>query len=85
MRRIRRLYVPTKLSGRLWFIGLTVLLLGVSDVWCRAYEGMRAGAVGMMLHMGYEVECLVAGLAILTGGALLLDYVERRQAREEKK
>ncbi len=74
---------PTRLAGRLWIIGLTILLLGVCDVAVRLCGGLRAGAVGIILLMAYDLECLMAGAAILTGGALLLDYMERREAADE--
>lgn len=74
---------PTRLAGRLWLTGMIILTLGVCDVAARLYDGLRAGAIGLMLNLGYDIECLMAGAAILTGGALLLDYMERKQAMED--
>ena len=68
----------TRLAGRLCIIGMIILTLGTFDVAARLYEGFMSGAVGIMLHMGYEIEALMAGGAILTGGTLLLDYMERQ-------
>ena len=70
-------YVFKPLSMKLLFMGLPVLLLGLCDVGIRLYSSIRAGATGIMLLMAYDVECLVAGLAILVGGILLMDYLER--------
>lgn len=77
----RRTYGPTRLAGRLWIIGSVILLFGICDVAVRLYDSLDRGATGIMLTLGYDVECLAAGLAILVGGALLLDYAERKQER----
>ena len=68
---------PTCLAGRLWLIGLLILILGLCDVAARLSDGMREGAVGILLLLAYDFECLMAGAAVLTGSALLLDYMER--------
>ena len=78
-RRLCR-YYPSRRAAHLAWIGLFVLSAGICDVGLRLFQGMRQGSVGMMLILGYDVECLVAGIAILTGGVLLLDYLERRAA-----
>ncbi len=78
-----KIYGPTRLAGRLWIIGSVILLSGVCDVAARLYDGIGRGATGIMLTLGYDLECLAAGLAILVGGALLLDYAERKQERED--
>ena len=66
------------LSSRLCLIGLPIILLGLCDVAARLHDGVMAGEVGIMLHLSYDLECITAGLAILVGGALLLDYMERK-------
>ena len=71
-------YYPSRRAAQLAWIGLFILSAGICDVGIRFFQGVRQGAVGMMLTLGYDVECLVAGVAILTGGVLLLDYLERR-------
>lgn len=73
---------PTRLAGRLWIVGLMILLLGLCDVAARFCDGLRAGAVGIILLLAYDFECLMAGATVLTGGALLLDYMERREASD---
>ena len=70
---------PSPRCWKLLFIGLPILLLGLCDIAVRLHGGLRSGATGMMLLLAYDVECLVAGLAILVGGVLLIDYVERSQ------
>lgn len=75
-------YYLTRLAARLAWIGLFILSAGICDVGIRLFQGLRQGAVGMMLTLGYDVECLVAGITILTGGVLLLDYLERREKME---
>ncbi len=70
---------PTRRAAKFLWMGGVVLVIGILDVALRLWSGMRQGAVGIMLHMGYEVECLLAGVAIWLGGVLLLDYLERRE------
>lgn len=77
------LWRPTPAALRLWLLGAVPLLIGILDVAYRLCSGLRRGAVGIMLTLTYDIECLVAGLAILTGGVLLLDYMERKSARED--
>lgn len=76
---------PTRLAGRLSLVGLPLLLLGLCDVAARLCDGLRAGSVGLIYTMAYDIECLAAGAAILLGGALLLDYLERRAAHDSRK
>lgn len=71
-------YAPSPAAINLWLAGLPFLLLALCDVGVKIHEGIASGAVGFMLHLGYGLECIVAGLAILTGAALLLDYMERK-------
>ena len=75
---------PTPLAGKLWIIGLIILLLGLCDVTARFCDGLRRGDVGILLLLAYDFECLMAGATVLTGGALLLDYAERREARKDE-
>ena len=71
-------------AARLMHIGAAVLLMGIADVALRLYAAYMRGAVGVMLHLGYDIECLVAGVAILTGGVFLLDYMEKRRIRDSE-
>lgn len=71
-----------RLSRRLWCIGGLILLAGTGDVLFRLGDALRSGSVGIMLRLGYDIECLFAGAAILVGGGLLLDYMERKQEKE---
>ena len=64
---------------RLGLIGFPVLLAGLGDIALRLHRSIQGGEAGIMLRLGYDVECIAAGLCILTGGMLLLDYMERRE------
>ncbi len=71
-------YNPVRPSAvRMGLIGFPVLLAGLADIAVRLHTQIMAGSVGIMLRLGYGLECVVAGLAILVGGMLLLDYMER--------
>lgn len=69
-------------AGNLWLIGLSILLVSILGVMLRWQAALQAGSVGYMLIVGEELEYLLAGLTVLTGCTLLLDYMERA---EEKK
>ena len=69
-------------AANLWLIGLSILLVSILGVMLRWQTALQAGSVGYMLIVGEELEYLLAGLTILTGCTLLLDYMERT---EEKK
>ena len=71
-------------ATRLLYIGTVVLLMGIVDVAFRLYTAHMSGAVGVMLHIGYDIECLMAGVAILTGGVFLLDYMEKQEIRDNE-
>ncbi len=75
--------LPTRRAGNLWLIGLSILLFAIVGVFARWYTAVQTGTVGFMLTAGEELEYLVAGLAVLTGGALLLDYMERTEDKKE--
>ncbi len=77
-----RCLFPTRRAGNLWLIGLSILLLSILGVWVRWCTAVESGSVGFMLTAGEELEYLMAGLAILTGGALLLDYMERTENKK---
>lgn len=72
------------LSGRYFCAGGIILLLGAGDLLFRLANDLLEDSVGIMLRMGYEVECLIAGVAILIGGGLLLDYVECQADRSHE-
>ncbi len=67
-------------SFLLRYLGLAILALGSLAVFNAIWQAAESGAVGFMLLLGYELECLVAGFAIWIGGGLLLDYLERQNA-----
>ncbi len=77
------LWRPTPAALRLWLVGAVPLLVGIGDVAVRLWSGLQSGAAGLMLALGYDIECLAAGLAILTGGVLLLDYMERKSTHKD--
>ena len=66
------------MASKLCLIGLPLLLVGLCDTAARLHTQMQAGATGIMLRLGYDFECIVAGFAVLVGGVLLLDYMERK-------
>ena len=68
-------FTPT--ASKLCLIGLPLLLAGFCDIAARLHTRLLAGATGVMLRLAYDVECIVAGFAVLVGGVLLLDYMER--------
>ncbi len=77
----RRGIPPSGLSPaavNLGLMGFPILLAGLGDIAVRLHTGIQGGAVGIMLRLGYDVECILAGLCILAGGMLLLSYMERR-------
>lgn len=71
-----------KCSSLLRYSGLGILTLGSLAVFNAIWQAAESGAVGYMLLLGYEMECLVAGFAIWIGGGLLLDYLERQNAQK---
>ena len=77
-----RFLFPTRRAGNLWLIGLSILLGVTIEISVRWHIALGLGAVGYMLTVGEELEYLVAGLTILTGGALLLDYMERTESEK---
>ncbi len=66
-------------ATQLALIGLPILSLGFCHVTAKLHDHILAGSTGIMLRLGYDIECCIAGLAILAGGVLLLDYMERKQ------
>ena len=68
----------TPIASKLCLAGLPLLLMGFCDTVARLHTQMQAGSKGIMLRLGYDFECIVAGFAILVGGVLLLDYMERK-------
>ena len=67
-------------ATHLGLMGFPLLLAGIWGIASRLHTLKLTGAVGIMLHLGDEIEYIVAGLCILIGGMLLLDYMERREA-----
>ena len=59
---------PTPLAGKLWIIGLIILLLGLCDVTARFCDGLRRGDVGILLLlaglMGLGIACAVVFAAL---------------------
>lgn len=74
----------TSPAARLALTGTLLISLAACDVAARLHDGITAGEIGIMLRMGYDVECLLAALAVLVGGTLLLDYCVRRDGDKEK-
>lgn len=68
----------TPRATKLGLGGFPFILLGLCDAAARLHNQVSIGAVGAMLRLAYGFECIVAGLAILIGGVLLLDFMERR-------
>lgn len=65
-------------ASRLGLWGFPFLLLGLCDVAARLHSQVSIGAVGVMLRLSDDLESIMAGLTILVGGMLLLDYMERQ-------
>ena len=63
-------------------VGLALLVAGSLALFGEILHAAESGAVGFMLLLGYEIECLVAGFAIWIGGGLLLDYLERQKGQK---
>lgn len=72
----------THRAGNLWLIGLSVLLVSILGVMLRWQALLQTGSVGSMLIVGEELEYLLAGLTVLTGCTLLLDYMERMENKK---
>ena len=79
-----RAALPLESPAAFWLCigGFSLLLAGVGVISLELHTMIREGAVGIMLLLGHGVECLVAGLAIVTGGVLLLDYMNRRDGEK---
>lgn len=74
---LRGMWYPRPWAFKLFIGGLSLLFCGVADIAWRMYLDVSMGAVGCMLKYTYDIECIFAGMAILTGGVLLLDAMER--------
>lgn len=68
---------PTLLAGRLMVGGTLLVSLGVCDVAARLFDALLRGDRGLFLRFDRDIEALVASVAILVGGVLLMDYCER--------
>ena len=71
-------------SRFLLMAGLTILSLGSIALFSEILRAAGSGAVGFMLLLGYEAECLAAGFTIWLGGGLLLDYLERQSGKDPR-
>ena len=68
-------------ASNLFIGGLIYLLIGIGSIATRLHTQQAAGAVGAILQLTSDIECILAGLTILIGGVLLLDYMERQVNR----
>ena len=74
---------PSSLAGRFLLLSLFLLSLGVCDLVARIYDTLTAGNAILWIYVRSDIECLLASVAILLGGGLFLDYVERLVERLE--
>ena len=73
----------SRYASRLLLVGQPLLLIALCDYAARLYAATQAGEVGFYLRLGDAAEEIFAAAIILWGGALLLDYMEKRE--EQKK
>ena len=74
---LRTPWEPTPRAATLGLIGFPLLVLGLGDVAARLHSQVSQGAEGAILRLAYGFECIIAGVTIVVGGMLLLDYMER--------
>ncbi len=76
---------PSLLAGRMLMVGLPLILAGTCDFAARLYASGQAGEVGFMIRMGDAGAAILAALAILLGGALLMEHMEQADLRKKQK
>lgn len=81
----KRKFGPSRLSGYLLMTGLPLVLAGCCDFAARIYEGIQTHEVGLWLRLGDAGVQILTSLAILLGGALLLEYIEQGRGPFSKK
>jgi hypothetical protein len=64
-------------------VGLPLVLAGACDFAARLYASVQAGEVGFMIRMGEAGAAILYALAILLGGALVMERMERRHAGQK--
>lgn len=81
----RKKWGPSLLAGRMLMVGLPLILAGTCDFAARLYASGQAGEVGFMIRMGDAGAAILAALAILLGGALLMEHMEQVDLRKKQK
>ncbi len=76
---------PSLLAGRMLMVGLPLILAGTCDFAARLYASGQAGEVGFMIRMGDAGAAILSALAILLGGALLMEHMEQADLRKKQK